>query len=119
MPPLVGGGIRKGICGVLLLDGVRPEAPPLPGLGGDVCMLNGPAPLFKLGLLLLLLHIIEPSDELGEVIAVGGDGGAEVELVGEEVLERIELCGPENFVFQFLCLFRLFRFFWRAKKYIN
>lgn len=92
MPPLVGGGIRKGICGVLLLDGVMPEAPPLPGRGGEVCMLKGPAPLFRLVLLLLLLlHIIEPSDEFGEVMAVGGDGGAEVELVGEEVLERIEL----------------------------
>lgn len=92
----MGGGIRKGICGVLLLEGVIPDAPPLPGRGGEVCILKGPeAPLFRLELLLLLLllllHIIEPSDELGEVIAVGGDGGAEVELVGEEVFERIEL----------------------------
>lgn len=90
MPPLVGGGIRKGICGLLLLE-ERPEAPPLPGLGGELCnMLKGPAPLFKVELLWLLLHIIEPSDEFGEVMSVGGDGGAEVELVGEEVLDRIE-----------------------------
>lgn len=37
---------------------------------------------------------IDPSDEFGDVIAVGGDGGAEVELVGDEAAERMALCGP-------------------------
>jgi len=31
---------------------------------------------------------------VGEVSAVGGDGGDEVELVGEVAAERLMLCGP-------------------------
>lgn len=91
MPPLVGGGMRKGSWGVLLLllTGVTPVAPPLAGRGGEACRLKGPKPLFT-------LPTIDPSDELGDVMAVGGDGGAEVELVGDEAAERMALWDPTS-----------------------
>lgn len=69
---------------LLLLAGAVPAAPPLPGLGGEACRLKGTPPL-------LTWPTIDPKDEFGDVTAVGGDGGAEVELVGDDAVERIAL----------------------------
>jgi len=109
MPPLVGGGIRSGSCGTGTTDpccapcvsiftdnclalefefelqlarllpfvfAAVPEQKSLPGRGGDI---------FKGRLY---------SELVGEVNAVGGDGGDEVELVGEVAAERIIFSGP-------------------------
>lgn len=109
MPPLVGGGMRSGICGgVVVKVGVAGRVPPLavplgvmlpplPGRGGDeLCMLKRLAPT-PLPTPTPPLHANEFSEEGdGEVSAVGGEGGEEAELVGDAAAERMAVCAPKG-----------------------
>lgn len=110
MPPLVGGGMRNGICGDVVVKEDAPVGPPqlplplgvmlppLPGRGGDeLCMLKRlpPPPPGTLRPPLPPLHANELSEEgEGDVSAVGGEGGDEVELVGDVASERMAECAP-------------------------
>lgn len=112
MPPLVGGGIRSGICGGVVVrvgaaDRVPPTTPPavplgvmlppLQGRGGDEqCMLKRlpPTPLPTPPPPLHASELSEEGD--ADVSAVGGEGGDEAELVGDVAADRMAECAAKG-----------------------